>query len=151
MRNRRMLSGFRGRTIANEQNGLCPRQGFTLIEAMLSLMILGITVSGTAVLLNNGLLSLQESEELLQVQSAARSQLETLISRPFGDVLAEGSGGRVISLDKRTYDLAWTATNHDMDGDGFVETDAMLLKVSAGGSTLRMIVVDHGDDLGVLP
>ena len=127
------------------------RAGVTLVEAMLSIVILGICVGGVSSLFSSGLQALEQGEQVMLLESALRSQVETLISHPFGEVLSEGSGSADVSVAGKTYTAIWSAAQHDLDGDGVPEPDAMLMVVALEGLSLSVILVDHNGRLGEAP
>ena len=127
------------------------RSGFTLVESLISIMILGIAATGISVLFNSGLMALNQGEEVLLYESALRSQMESLISRPFQEVLTEASGSQNYVIQGVTYTVQWTAVNHDLNGDGLIEPDAMLVQASLDGRLVSVILVDDGGRLGVMP
>ncbi len=125
--------------------------GLTLIEAMLSIVLLGITSTGVSMLFNTGLNSLSAAEEVVILENALQSQMEVLISRPFSEVLSEGAGARVVVANGVDHDLTWTVKNRDLDGDGNPEHEAMEVTVTLEGRSLSVLLVDDDDRMGVVP
>ncbi len=123
----------------------------TLVEAMLCIVLLGMTATAISGLYVSGLQSIDGTDDLMLVDSHLRSQMEELISRPFNDVLTEGSGVSFDGMDVDFPTVNWTAVLHDLDGDGAVELSAMLLTVSVPGRSLSSIVVDHGRTVVKIP
>jgi len=123
----------------------------TLVEALLSIVILGMTAGGISALFTSGLQTLEQGQTVMLLQSALRSQMETVISRPFGEVLAEATGGEIITVDGQDYKAYWTATNIDLDGDTSPEANAMLVEVFLDGRSLSVILVDNEGRVGAVP
>lgn len=124
------------------------RRGLTLVEAMLCTAILGITAAAISGLFVSGLQSIEGNDAEMLIDSRLRSQMEELLSRPFADVLADGSGAKVVPVEAGTVTVNWSATLYDLDGDGVDELNAMMVTVAVAGSgSLSTLVVDHGDIL----
>ena len=124
------------------------RRGLTLVEAMLCTALLGITAAAISGLFVTGLQSVDGNNAEMLIDSRLRSQMEQLLSRPFADVLADGSGAAVVPVEAGTVTVNWVASLHDLDGDGVDEPNAMMVTVSVPGSgSLSTLVVDHGDIL----
>jgi len=123
------------------------RRGATLVEAMLCIVLLGLTAAGISGLYASGLRSIEGGVDTVLLDSRLRSTMEALIARPFADVLAEGSGTEVVAIAVGQPALTWIAVPYDLDGDGTEEADAMRITVTAGGRALSMVVVDHGDSV----
>ncbi len=127
------------------------RAGLTLIESMISIVILGMTVTGISAAFSTGLQALEQSDDVLLLDSALRSRMETLVSRPFDEVLAEGSGEESLDIGGDAYKATWVATSVDLDSNGIPEPDAMTVEVTLGGRSLSVLLVDHDGRLGVVP
>lgn len=123
------------------------RRGATLVEAMLCIVLLGLTAAGVSGLYVSGLRSIDGGVDTMLLDSRLRSAMEALIARPFADVLVEGSGTKAVAVEVGQPPLTWTAAPYDLDGDGTEEADAMRITVSAAGRSLSMVVVDHGDSV----
>lgn len=123
----------------------------TLVEAMLCIVLLGMTATAISGLYVSGLQSIDGTDDLMLIDSRLRSQMEELISRPFADVLTEGSGLVIDAMDVDLPTINWTALLHDLDGDGAVEPSAMLITVSVPGRSLSCVVVDHGETVVKIP
>jgi len=115
---------------------------------MLSIAILGMTVGAVSSLFSSGLQALEQGEKVALLDSELRSQMETLISRPFGEVLYEASGSQPVTVGGDVYTATWSATRQDLDGDGALESDAMVVEVSLAGRLLSVLLVDNDGQLG---
>ncbi len=126
-------------------------RGLTLIEALISVVILGLMATGISAVYLSGLQSLEVQAERMLVDSALRSGLEVLVGRPFDEVLNEGGVGWQESLGGKTYNFTWSAALIDLDGDGTPEPKAMQITVSMTdlpGASLTTIVVDNEGKVG---
>jgi len=123
----------------------------TLAEAMLCILILGLTATGISALFVSGIQSLEGSGDQAIADSQLRSQLEQLIATPFADVLSTGAGTQNVTVGSQTYVLSWTATLHDLDGDSVPEPNALLVTASLHNRSLSVVLVDHEDRIGKIP
>lgn len=123
----------------------------TLVEAMLCIVILGLTASGISNLYVSGLRTLDNCEERLLLDGQLRSAMETLVADSFSALLLAGSGTRQVTVDSVEHTASWSATRIDLDGDGLVEPSALLLTVSLEGRSLSIVMVDPQDPLAKIP
>jgi len=117
----------------------------TLLEAMLSIVLLGLTASGISALYVTGLQSLQESDTRMLLDGQLRSQMELLVAQPFETLQTTGSGSSSVTVDSRTYTASWTATSYDVDGNGTADPTALLIVVTLEGSSLSLLRVDGAE------
>jgi type II secretory pathway pseudopilin PulG len=115
-------------------------EGFTLMEALLSAILLALLATGISTLYISGLQSLNERSDALVVDSLLRSRMELLISQPLDSLL---SGSAVVIRGSKNYTINWIVAGADLDGDGTGETNARTVTVSIGNRSLTMILVDH--------
>jgi len=120
--------------------------GFTLVEALLSVAILGLLAAtmGTVYSSANQALAVQTDHMLLD--SKLRSQMEFLIGTPFGELI---SGSAL--PDENNYTIVWTVVLIDLDGDSTPEATAKQVTVSVtgmSGNSLTTIRVDNQDLVG---
>ncbi len=125
--------------------GRARRAGMTLLEAMLSIVLLGLTASGISALYVTGLQSLQESDTRMLLDGQLRSQMELLVAQPFETLQTTGSGSSSVTVDSRTYTASWTATSYDVDGNGTADPTALLIVVTLEGSSLSLLRVDGAE------
>jgi type II secretory pathway pseudopilin PulG len=121
--------------------------GFTLLEAMLSVVLLGLVAFGISAPYLSGFQALDVQTERMLLDSQLRSRMEVLIGTDF-DALANGS--EVVIVQGQNFTLAWVISNEDMDGDGTPESTAKKITVSITerpGRTLKMIVVNNEDKI----
>ena len=119
--------------------------GFTLVEALLSLVILALMASVMTGLYFTGLQTLEAGGERMMLDSHLRSKMEELVSMKF-DQLADGSD--TVAVNGRDYARAWTVVNVDLDGDAIPESTAKQFTVTLAGQSLTTLVVDNEGRLG---
>lgn len=124
-----------------------PRAGFTLIEALLSVVILGGMAAAVSALYMSGLDTVAAQGDAMLIDSHMRSRMEQLLATPF---VSLANGNEVVTVGDDTYTLDWIIAPTDLDGDTIDEPDAVsvVLTVVETGDTLESIVVDPQDLLG---
>ena len=123
-------------------------KGFTLVEVVLSVVILALMVSGISALYFSGFQSLDMEDDRMLLDSRLRGQMERLVGQPF-DGLNDGS--EVVAVKGQNYTISWTVTLADLDGDATPESNAKQVTVSVAGMpdcTLTTILVDNEDRVG---
>ena len=124
-------------------NPLRTTKGFTLVEALLSVALLGLMVTGIATLYVSGLQSLDGQDDRMLLDSALRSRMEVLVGTDFG---ALSDDSEVVTVNGQNYTIAWTVVNVDLDGDATLEPNAVQVTVSITelpDRTLTTILVDN--------
>ncbi len=122
--------------------------GFTLIEVLLSVVLLGLIAYGTSGLYISGMRSFDEQADRVLLDSRLRGRMEEIISRSFDQV---APGSEVVSVNGRDFTITWTVTLVDMDGDLTPDPDAKQVDISVEGltgRTLSMILVDNQGKTG---
>jgi hypothetical protein len=123
----------------------------TLVESMLCIVLLGLTVSGISALYVSGLQTLEQGDERMLLDSQLRSKMEELIATDFDEVLTLGSGNENVSIRGETHSVSWSATQHDLDGDGTAEPSAMLITISLDGRSLSLVRINPGERVLKVP
>ena len=124
------------------------RHGFTLVEALLSVALLGLMVTGIVTLYASGLQSLSTQDNRMLLDSALRSRMEVLVGTNFG---ALSDDSMVVTVNGQNYTIAWTVVNVDLDGDLTPEPNAKQVTVSITelpDRSLTTIVVDNEGRVG---
>jgi len=124
--------------------------GFTLVEALLSVALLGLMVTGIATLYASGLQSLNTQDDRMLLDSALRSRMEVLVGTNFG---ALSDDSMVVTVNGQNYTIAWTVVNVDLDGDLTPEPNAKQVTVSITvlpDRSLTTILVDNEGGVGKL-
>ena len=86
-------------------NPLKTTKGFTLVEALLSVVLLGLVATGIATLYVSGLQSLNAQDDRMLLDSALRSRMEVLVSTNF-DALSDGS--EVVNVNGQNFTITWS-------------------------------------------
>ena len=123
-------------------------RGFTLVEVMVAVVILGLMVSGISALYFSGFKSLDMEDDRMLLDSRLRGRMERLIGRPFDQV---NDGSDVVAVRGQNYTIDWTVAPIDLNGDATPEPNAVQLTVSVAGvpgASLTTILVDHEGKVG---
>lgn len=121
--------------------------GFTLVEAILAVAFLGLIGTAVSMLYASGSRSLDETIDVMLLDSRLRSRMEFLVSTDFSSL---GSGSEEITLFGENYTINWAVNLIDLDGDATPETNAKAVTVSVTerpDRSLTTIIVDHGGKL----
>ena len=133
-------------------NLLKSRGGFTLVEALLSVVILGLIAAGISAPYISGLQSLEVQADRMLLDSRLRGQMEALIGLPFGHVnLDLGTKSVPVTVRGKDYTIEWIVTLSYMDDDETPEANAKEVTVRVtglSGRSLTTIVVDHEGKVG---
>ena len=121
--------------------------GFTLVEVLVSVILLGLMATGISALYLSGFQSLDAQADRMLLDSRLRSRMEVLVGTDFA-TLSDGS--QVVTVNGQNYTLDWTIVSIDLDGDSNPESNAKQVTVSVAGSgpSLTTIIVDHEGRLG---
>ncbi len=122
--------------------------GFTLVEVIFSVVLLGLIAAGIAYPYITGLHSLDVGEDSTLLDSYLRSRMEILVSTDFS---ALSDNSEVVSVNGENYTITWTVVNMDINGDAVPETNVKLVTVSVTevpGSSLITILVDNEGRVG---
>jgi prepilin-type N-terminal cleavage/methylation domain-containing protein len=144
-----LTSGFLLLTPARRK--LRSKHGFTLIETLLAVVILGLMTTSIGALYVSGLDSLDAGHERMLLDSHLRSRMELLMSQSF-DLVTGGS--EVVTVKGQNYTINWTAPLVDLDGDSLPDADAKHVTVSVAGEPglqLSVILVDNEGRVGKIP
>lgn len=118
--------------------------GFTLVEALLSVVLLGLIAAGISAPYISGLQSLEAQADRMLLDSHLRGRMEALIGLPFDQIIP---GTESVTVRGNDYTIAWTVTpvsDWDLDPD----QDAKKIEVSVFDRSLITIVVDHEGKVG---
>ena len=129
-------------------NPLRTTKGFTLVEVLLSVALLGLMVPAIGALYVSGLQSLDRQDDRMLLDSELRSRMEVLVSTDF-DALAGGS--EMITVNGQNFTVTWNVAPMDLDGDTNPEPTAKQVTVSITelpDRSLTTILVDHEGRLG---
>lgn len=116
-------------------------RGTTLIEVLLSVVILGFSVVAISDAYHTGLRALDAHRYEAQLDARLRSRLELLLAERFA-TLGTGQASEVVAGTTET--VAWTVVPVDLDGDLAPEPTAKHVTVTLRDRSLEVIVVDAG-------
>jgi prepilin-type N-terminal cleavage/methylation domain-containing protein len=136
------------RTGSKGTNSIKNCTGFTLVEVLLSVALLGLMVTGIGTLYVSGLQSLNAQDDRMLLDSALRSRMEVLVSTEF-DALAGGS--EMITVNGQNFTVNWNVAPIDLDGDTNPEPTVKQVTVSITelpNRSLTTILVDHEGMVG---
>ncbi len=122
--------------------------GFTLIEILLSVILLGLMITGISALYISGLQALDTQDDSMLLDSHLRSRMEVLVGTEFA---ALSNGSEVVNVNGQNFTINWNAVPIDLDGDSNPEPNAMQVTVSvagAAGHSLTSIIVNHEGRVG---
>lgn len=121
--------------------------GFTLVEALLAVVVLALMASVLSGLYLAGLQNLDARDDRMALDSALRSQMEELLSGAFTEI---ASGSDTITVNGASREIVWTVENLDLDGDDSPEADAKQITVTLGNTSISTVFVDHEGTLAKL-
>lgn len=130
------------------KNPFKTRHGFTLVEVLLSVALLGLMVTGIATLYASGLQSLSTQDDRMLLDSALRSRMEVLVGTNFG---ALSDSSEVVTVNGQNYTINWSVVSIDLDGDSNPEPNAKQVTVSITelpDRSLTTILVDNEGSVG---
>ncbi len=122
--------------------------GFTLVEVIFSVVLLGLIAVGITYPYTTGIKSLDVRSDRMLLDNYLRSRMEILVSTDFGSL---GDSSEVVSVNGENYTITWTVVNVDLDGDLTPEPNAKQVTVTVTevpGSSLTIILVDNEDLVG---
>jgi type II secretory pathway pseudopilin PulG len=125
--------------------------GFTLLEAMLSVALLGLVAVGISAPYISGFQALDVQADRMLLDSALRSQMEVLVGTDFGSL---SNGSEVVTVNGQNYTVSWTVGTVDLDGDATPESTAKQVTVSITElpeRSLTCILVDNQGKIGKIP
>ena len=129
-------------------NRLKTSGGFTLVEALFSVALLGLMASGITTMYISGLQSLEAQSDRALLESRLRGRMEELVGRQF-DLVTSGTTN--VTVRGTNYTINWTAAPFDINGDAVPDSTAKLVTLSVAGITdlsLTTILVNYEDNVG---
>ncbi len=123
--------------------------GFTLVEVLVSVVLLGFMATGISAMYLSGFRSLDAQADRMLLDSRLRSRMEVLVGTDFATLSNDGLEG--VSINGHNYTINWTIASIDLDGDSNPEANAKQVTVSVAGDSghsLTTIIVDHEGRLG---
>jgi prepilin-type N-terminal cleavage/methylation domain-containing protein len=125
------------------RNLLKTHRGFTLVEVLLSVVMLGLLASVVAYLYSSAYTVIDEEANSMPLASYLGSRMEVLVGKTFDEL---SNGSEVITVNGHNYTINWNVVPVDLDGDGIPEPTAKQVTVSIAGlanHSLTTILIDH--------
>jgi len=114
-------------------------EGFTLIEALVSLVIMTMCVMAVGTALYTGLGNLREERRTLEATNHAEGKMGELIATEFAGV---AGGSDQVTVGGQSVARQWSAALYDVDGDTVDDADAKLIVVTVDDFQLSTLLVD---------
>jgi type II secretory pathway pseudopilin PulG len=121
--------------------------GFTLVEAMLSVVLLGLVAATMGTVYSSANQSLAVQTDHMLLDSALRSRMEFLMGTPFGAL--EG-GFDDVPINGNNYHIVWEVDPIDLNGDDIDEETARLVTVSVTGMSSNSLTTIRVDNEGLV-
>lgn len=124
------------------------QEGFTLIEALLSMTILALSAGVISAMYIGGLHTLNAQGDRTLLMSQVRSRMELALSEPFASMVP---GTLNVTIGGSAYTIDTTIVAADLDGDTNPEVDAKQVTVTVAELpvlSLTVLVADPGNQVG---
>lgn len=129
------------------KTGSRPCAGFSLVEAVLALVLLMlITVLAGGFYANGAVAARQQADELV-ITTLMRDQMERLMATRPAQLT---NGNRVVQVNGRNETLGWQIAGIDLDGNGTLEAGVYRITVTLAQRALVTLTVDHQGGVGKL-
>jgi hypothetical protein len=113
----------------------------TLVEVLLSIVILGVSVVAISDAYHTGLRALDAQASESELDAAIRARMETLLAEDFAAL----TGGQAdVTVGGTSHKISWTVSPVDLDGDVAAEYAARHVVVTLRDRSMEVIVADHG-------
>ena len=114
-------------------------RGFTLIEALLSSVVMAVTVMAVSAMFYSGFQNLDDEARLLEKVNYASGKMDELISTEFSDIT---SGNDQVTVGGEQITRRWFVSLVDVDGNPGTEMDAKTIMMTVDDVEFMTIVVD---------
>ena len=117
--------------------------GFTLVEVLLSVVLLGLLASATMYMYSSAYTVIDKNSISMPLDGYLRSRMELLVGKAFAE-LSDGSEN--VAVKGQNYTINWSVVPIDLDGDTIPEPTAKQVTVSVAGlanNSLTTILIDH--------
>lgn len=132
----------------NRRRIVIGRRGFSFVEIVLSLAIVGIVVTAVGGVYVSGLRAEEETLNRVPAESHIRSALERAIATHYGKL---STASMPIWIDGKLEILTRRVSAIDLDGDGAKDNGIKLVTVIFLGDSLSTLVVDTNDEIEKIP
>lgn len=117
------------------------RSGFTLIEALLLVVILGIVGLAAGVGLQSVAKTPTQTNQQLAISAECVNRMEQMRATPFTGLAAKATAlSGNVSINGQTYTCTVSAASADADGSGTNDTDYDKITVTIGAQSLTCYV-----------
>jgi prepilin-type N-terminal cleavage/methylation domain-containing protein len=113
--------------------------GFTLIEALISSVIIAIAVMAVSAAFYGGLQNLDDEARILELVNYAAGKMDELIATHF---VRLSGGTDQVTVQGENVQRQWQVTPYDVDGNPGVETDAKRIVVTVGDVEFATLLID---------
>jgi prepilin-type N-terminal cleavage/methylation domain-containing protein len=120
------------------------RNGFTLIEALVSSVVIAVCVMAVSASFYGGTQNLRDEARVLEIMNYAEGKMDELIATDFASVL---SGSDTAEVQGDTVTIEWSVTPYDVDGDTVPESDVKLIVVTIEGVELSTLLADTAGEV----
>ena len=127
----------------NLKRRIKPGSGFTLVEVLLSVMLLGLLASAAMYMYSSAYTVIDKDSISMPLDGFLRSRMELLVGKAFAE-LSDGSEN--VTVRGQNYTINWSVAPVDLDGDTIPEPTAKQVNLSLAGSanhSLTIILIDH--------
>jgi prepilin-type N-terminal cleavage/methylation domain-containing protein len=105
--------------------------GFSLVEVLLSVVLLGLLASVIMYLYSSSYAVIDEEALRMPLDGYLRSRMELLEGKAFAEL---SNGSEVVTVKGQSHTINWNVTPVDLDGDTIPEPTAKQVTVSVAGS-----------------
>lgn len=122
-------------------------RGFSLVEALISSIVLALAAIIMSGLYTAGLQALDAQKNRMLIDRQLRSRMENILSYRYPYRLG---GSAVVDIDSESYVLKWTITSVDLDGDATPEpiNEVHQITVTLANRSLTVISTRPGALVG---
>jgi len=127
----------------NLKRRIKPGSGFTLVEVLLSVMLLGLLASAAMYMYSSAYTVIDKDSISMPLDGFLRSRMELLVGKAFAE-LSDGSEN--VTVRGQNYTINRRVVTNDLDGDTIPEPTAKQVTVSVAGlanHSLTTILIDH--------
>jgi prepilin-type N-terminal cleavage/methylation domain-containing protein len=117
------------------------QSGFTLIEALISSVIVAVCVMAVSAAFYGGFQNLEDEGAMIEKVNYAAGKMDELIATDFARL--SGGNDNVTVSGEQVY-RSWQVSSYDVDGSPGAEPDAKLIVVTVGDVELVTLLVDSG-------
>jgi len=126
----------------SRRNGLATgARGMTLVEVLLSIVVLGFSVVALSDAYHTGLRALDAQAVEAELDARLRARMEMLLADDLG---ALAGGQTDVTVGGVSHKLTWTVGPVDLDGDSLPEPAARRVTVTLRDRRMETIVADRG-------